>query len=94
MANWKPQTTIHAEGFEYIQLMNGVTAHQFAVKFGIQYPSAQSWLSKWCTRGYLKYNKAEVVEHVKHAGRPKGEGIYTLGEKEWESMYYDNDWLL
>ena len=90
-----PVTYITREGFEYIEAIiertgHGVTAEEFAIKFGIKQNFAASWLSKWASKGYLKYVPTEYVR-VKsgHPGRSKGSmGQYVMGDHEWAELVY------
>ena len=81
---------INNEAFELIeqQKEEGVTADYLAKKLGIPSRSAASWLSKWTRRGFLKYipfKGNEERTEWRGAGRPKGQGSYVLGSKEWSS---------
>lgn len=67
---------INFEMFRFIEKKGSVTPEDLASKFGIGVPSAKVWLSRWTTKGYLRW----VFVH-KTIGHPKG--CYVVGEKEW-----------
>jgi uncharacterized protein YjcR len=81
---------IHAEGFEYIEMMHSVKPEEFAEKFGIKINSARSWLSRWKTKGYLEFVMPEGFSGHKNPGRPGG-GSYKIGKKQWIDIYSDNN---
>ena len=81
---------ISAEAFEFIELRKeeGVTADILAKKLGLPPRQVATWLSKWTKRGFLQYIPLEgKVERTgwRGRGRPKGQGRYVLGKKEWAS---------
>jgi len=50
---------VNREAFELVEKRKekGITAKELSEALGITKRSAATWLSKWYTRGYLKYNR-------------------------------------
>jgi hypothetical protein len=81
---------IRREGFELIEVRTSVTPDEFAEKFGISLDTARHWLSRWTSKGYLKYVKPEKGVILAVRGRPSG-GKYEIGPRQWIDLYTSNN---
>ena len=86
---------IKIEGFEYIERKgrDGVNAQEFADKFLVKLKTAQSWLSRWTTKGYLVHmNNVNPIKQQAY-GRPMGLGRYKIDYpcKPWPELVFDNE---
>lgn len=88
------RTYINYEAFELIERRGSITPAELAKTLGVQVDSAASWLSKWTSKGYLKWvpGPGVVKEHRREPGRPRGSGgRYVIGKKWWGELAFDVD---
>ncbi len=77
---------INYEAFEIIERNGSITPQELAKHIGVKVDSAASWLSKWASKGYLKW---VPDRYVKRKGRPSGR--YEIGKKWWGELSFDVD---
>ncbi len=87
------KTYINYEAFELIEKLGSITPAELAKHLGVKVDSAASWLSKWTSRGYLKWvpdaTRMKNSSGKRKSGRRKGS--YEIGVKWWGELALDVD---